>query len=154
MKSILGSLAIALFCSYASATDVKSHTFLPFVVIAGSSTDAIEIRTKQQIFTATYSVERQSFLPLSIPFEVVSLNGEPLNYRLTLPISIHQCEETGLFGVDVTLGGEHWPALGRVFNGSLNEHQMDLTFERVLQVEGVKQDCFGSLSVQVEVETL
>ncbi len=135
------------------ASDVISRTFLPSVEILGGSAEAVEIRSKQQIYSAFYDEGAQSFYPLNINFDIISVYGDELDYRLTLPLSVHECESNEL-EVSVALDHKLWPAEGLEFYGKDNEHQMTLSFSPVPQLEVNAQSCFGTLIVQVEAVRL
>lgn len=144
--------------SYASTSGVIPHTFTPSATIFGQVSDSIEIRANQRTFITLYSVEERAFRPLNIPFDVASLDGLALDYRLTLPIFAHACEvngvSTALAGVKVVLDGKVWPSEGVVFNGALNSHSIQLTYPEITQKVGVSQYCYGTVGVLAEVVSL
>ncbi|MBE8574173.1 hypothetical protein [Vibrio sp. OPT18] len=148
---IITNVFLCIFSSSVMATNLGSGIFIPQVTIDGNTSDAIKIQAKESLFLTVYSVEEQRFQPLSIPFDVVSLSGSDLPYRLTLPTSIHECEISGEVGVEVKLNNAEWSQEGSEFNGAFDSHVMNLVYESVPQQEDISQSCFGTLKVQVEV---
>lgn len=149
------SILIGLYLFVGVVNAAETRTFTPFVVIEGAGGQVIEIRADKRVFSALYSSPEQSFHPLSIPFQVVSVSGEPIDYQLSLVTSVHQCKRAGGvadIGVDVEvkLDGKVWPVDGASFTGKSDEHKMNLTYGLVPQIE-LPQSCFGTLRVQAEV---
>ncbi|MGV3003260.1 hypothetical protein [Vibrio sp. E150_018] len=146
---------VALMFAYASdAFAVHSHTFFPKVTIESNITDSIEIRVRNSLFVTNYSSKERSFDPLKIPFEVISLNDQPIEYRLSLAESSHQCEVYGAFDVEVKLNSNSWSKEGTVFKGISDEHFMTVNYPEIPQERFVSQQCFGTLRVQVEAMSL
>ncbi|YCO02439.1 hypothetical protein ACB087_10125 (plasmid) [Vibrio sp. VNB-15] len=150
-------LFVTLISSKVLAVDTEFRTLTPYVTIFGASSDAIKIQAKENTFSVRYSVEEQAFLPLDIPFDVVSLSGDVLNYRLTLPFQSAVCLHEGVAreikNPSIRLDGAVWPEAGLPFNGSLNTHTMRFSFP-VVEQKNTMQECYGVLGVRVEVMTL
>ena len=149
------SILIGLYLFVGVVNAGETRTFAPFVVIEGTGGQVIEIRADERMVSAVYSSSEQSFHPLSIPFQVVSVSGEPIDYQLSLVTSVHQCKREGgvsEIGVDVEvkLDGNAWPVNGSSFTGKRDEHTMNLTYGPVPQID-LSQSCFGTLRVQAEV---
>ncbi|WP_045409904.1 hypothetical protein [Vibrio jasicida] len=150
-------LSTALFYGNAFASDAEIRILAPYVTIFGVTSDAIEIQAKNTTFRVSYSVDDQAFLPLDIPFDVVSTSGSPLDYRLTLPIHSTVCrfegEERQVENPTVRLDGEVWPEGGALFNGALKSHVMRFSFPVITQ-KNTHQECYGVVGVRVEVATI
>lgn len=157
---VIGGALALLIVGSAHSSNVLSHRFLPEITIFNdSASEAIEIQAAQLDFIAPYSHKEQSFSELTIPFDVVSLSGVAVDYRLSLPISMHFCESntgdaTSLSGVTVKLDSKTWPSPSDVpFHSVRGKHFMTISYPTITQLD-VNQLCYGTVGVQVEIATL
>ncbi|RZP84930.1 hypothetical protein [Vibrio vulnificus] len=157
---VSGGMLLLLMVESAHSSNVISHTFAPQITLFNDSvSESIEIQAPQLSFVTPYSHKEQSFSQLTVPFDVVSLSGAAVDYRLSLPISMHFCESSGaeatpLNGVSVKLDNQTWPSLEDApFHSARGKHFMTISYPMITQSE-VNQFCYGTLGVQVENVTL
>lgn len=157
---VSGGMLFLLMAESVQSSNVISHTFTPQITLFNdSASESIEIQAPQLSFMTPYSHKEQSFSKLTIPFDVVSLSGVAVDYRLSLPISMHFCESndaevTSLNGVTVKLDNQTWPSLEDTpFHSARGKHFMTISYPTIMQSE-VNQLCYGTLGVQVENVTL
>lgn len=164
MAALIGS-----FCSYSGfiQASVIEHTFLPHVTIFKSSpSDTLEIIASKTDFIAQYDVSKQTFKPITIPFEVKSKKGNPINYRLTLPLSQHFCEDvetsevSSLSALQFWLDGQPFAPTesslpgnsGYLFENQVrNDHAIRIQYP-IHPQKNVEQRCYGTLGIQAEIE--
>ncbi|WP_404973627.1 hypothetical protein [Vibrio campbellii] len=151
---LLTMIGVILYSHQSLAAVV--HEFRPSVTIEDTSGEALEIYASQTMFEVPYSFISQSFMPLSIPFEVVSVKGNAVDYRLSAVSASAVClnEETEEnIKVEYRLDSQEWPASGLQYNGIRNAHVLDVAFPMMEQ--GSKSiQCEGQIGVQVELMTL
>ncbi|MGR5235674.1 hypothetical protein [Vibrio alfacsensis] len=164
---------ICVFSGYTQVAyaNVLERQFMPQVsIFKDHSSTELEIRVKESNHAAQYRSSVNSFLPISMPFNVISKTGTPIDYRLSLLLSQHYCGEgdgnnlTGLeplTGVTTTLDGKDLALVGSGQSGSEGyvysdkteqEHAISLSFPEVSQLAVTKQ-CYGSLGILAELTT-
>lgn len=147
-------LGILVFSNELSAAVV--HVFTPSVVIEDNTYNAIEIYAPQSMFEVSYSLFDQSFSPLNIQFEVVSVKGNTVDYRLSPVMASAVCtfeDRDEQIKLEYKLNNQDWPESGLQFTGIRDSHLLNVKFPRVEQrVNSVP--CDGQIGVQVELITL
>ncbi|MGR5227274.1 hypothetical protein ACPV30_02000 [Photobacterium damselae] len=168
IKTATMAIIIGSFSTYSGLiqASVIEHTFSPNVTIFKSSSDALEITAPKTDFIAQYDVSKQTFKPITIPFEVKSKKGSPINYRLILPLSQHFCEDTITSDVSPLAALQFWLD-GQPFapttsslpgnNGYLFENQVRNDHTILIQYpihpqKNTEQRCYGTLGIQAEIE--
>ncbi|MDK9782317.1 hypothetical protein KIT90_13090 [Vibrio sp. B172a] len=165
-NTILHGVLIAFgITNSAFASDKHQHVFSPYIHIINniSPSDAIEIRASEKSFIIPYLDKNEAFAPLSMPFEVISLKGSNIDYKLTLPLVQNFCEIGGITnkfsGVKLFLDGKPWAWSGSTSPGhegyqystsASQSHTMQLTYPKIKKARE-SQLCYGTLGVQVEI---
>ncbi|PSU87542.1 hypothetical protein [Photobacterium kishitanii] len=169
IKAISTAVIITSLSAYSVLVQaaVIESIFSPQVTIFKSSvSDALEIIAKKNNFIAQYDESKHAFKPISIPFEVRSRKGTPINYRLTLPLSQHFCKNTVTKSITPLTGLQFWldgqplaPVAsslpgnrGYLFEKQVkNNHIIGIQYPPQPQTN-VEQQCYGILGVQAEIE--
>ncbi|HIF9335437.1 TPA: hypothetical protein ACX6RM_003751 [Photobacterium damselae] len=169
IKTATMAMIIGSFSTYSGLiqASVIEHTFSPHVTIfKSSSSDALEIIAPKTDFIAQYDMSKQTFKPITIPFEVKSKKGSPINYRLTLPLSQHFCEDVVTSEVSPLAALQFWldgqpfaPTTsslpgndGYLFENQVrNDHAIRIQYP-IHSQKNAEQRCYGTLGIQAEIE--
>ncbi len=155
------------FLSVGAMASTFDRTFTPQVMILKKSSHSLEIDMKPS-FMAVYSSFLGSFLPVSVPITVRSVDKSLMSYRIKLQTSQHYCRDKGLEGVALPdlvttkLDGNAFSSLDSgkeghdgllVIDSSESKHVMDVSFSTLPQKEAV-QECYGTFILIAEATAI
>lgn len=93
-RAIVIYLGVSLGILMSQSVGAVDRTLRPSVTIfKGEPGEAIEIVADKTDFVAIYQTDQKTFVPLLIPFKVRSVLGVNIDYRLSLSLSQHFCQE-------------------------------------------------------------
>ena len=171
-RIILNCLVILLTIgktNFVYSNSTITHIFTPSVTIKNIiPTDALAFILPQNHFAVKYDEQAQRFMPLFVPFSILSKRTEPTSYQLRLNRAIHFCQNEQdasiklLEPVETRLDGQPLlaedikpltafsPANSFQVSGK-QEHQLELIFPELPQQSGFAQNCQGNITLQLEV---
>lgn len=155
-------LGLCLIPSSAIAT--VERTLTPHVSIFNqSNSGSIEITAPETQFVIPYSIQNETFLPLDINFNVISLNDTSIDYRLTLPVSQHYCsvdnqdsvltlKQITIDGTPIASSSSSLPGHEGIVETDIikKKHVLTVTYPEISRGSS-SIFCYGTLGIQAEV---